>query len=285
MVLVDYNGISVGSILGQLNRGEVLSESLVKHIILNNIRTYRNRFPEDEWGQMIICLEGLSWRKNYYPEYKASRKTNREKDKYDWTEIYHLLEATADDIRDNFPYAVIKVDNGEADDIIGAITIEEMEKFGGDKVAIVSADKDFIQLHSLGDVVQYSPMQDKMVKDDNPNRYLFDHVLKGDSSDGVPNILSPDNAFTDKIRQTPMRKKKMDFLWENKDKLEDVMEESEYRNYIRNKVMIDLKLMPDDVKQSAISQLERYKYPSRGNVFNYLVDNKMNMLIECAGEF
>ena len=33
-------------------------------------------------------------------------------------------------------------------------------------------------------------MFNKMIKDDNPRRYIFDHILKGDSSDGVPNVLS-----------------------------------------------------------------------------------------------
>lgn len=285
MVLVDFNGISVGSVLGQLNKGEKLSESLVKHIILNNIRTYRNKFPVSEWGRMIICLEGRSWRRDIFPEYKAARGTNRDKDKYDWTEIYRLLEVVSNDIKENFPYAVIQVDNAEADDLIGAITIEEMGKLGADKVAIVSADKDFIQLHSLGEVVQYSPMQNKMVKEDNPGRYLFDHIFKGDSSDGVPNANSPDNTFTDKIRQKPMTKKAIESYWENRDKFQGGMDDTVYRNYIRNKKMIDLQEMPKDVYDSAITQLESYKYPMNGKVFNYLVENKMNMLIECAGEF
>ena len=37
MVLVDFNGLAIGSIMGQLNRGEELSTNLVKHIILNNL--------------------------------------------------------------------------------------------------------------------------------------------------------------------------------------------------------------------------------------------------------
>jgi hypothetical protein len=285
MVLVDFAGIAIGSVLGQLNKGEKLSENLVKHIVLNNIRTYRNRFPESEWGRLIVCLEGRSWRRDLFPEYKAARTTTKSKDKYDWTEIYRILDIVSSDIKENFPYAVIQVGNAEADDIIGALTIEEMGKLGADKVAIVSADKDFIQLHTLGEVVQYSPMQNKMVKEEDAGRYLFDHILKGDSTDGIPNANSPDNTFTDKIRQKPMRKKDMDMYWENKNDYQGGMDDLVYRNYMRNKKMIDLHEMPKDVYKSAVDQLETYKYPMKGKVFNYLIENKMNMLIECAGEF
>jgi hypothetical protein len=286
MVLVDYNGIAIGSIMGQLNRGEALTENLVKHIILNNIRLYRNKFKEDEWGKMIICCDDLSWRKSVYPEYKAARKTNRDKSKYDWSEIYRLLDIVTNDIKINFPYAVISVENAEADDIIGALTLRELDDPWGSKVAIVSADKDFIQLHMAGQVIQWSPMQQKMVKSESsPKRYLFDHILKGDSSDGVPNVLSPDNTFTDKIRQSPMTKKKMDLIWENRDTPNLGMDDNTYRNYCRNREMIDLTYTPKEIKEDSLRQLENYKYPMRGSIFNYLVENEMKMLLEVIEEF
>jgi len=285
MVLIDYNGIAVGSILGQLNRGEALTENLVKHIILNNIRTYRNKFKQAEWGQMVICCDSFSWRKNVFPEYKASRKTTRAKDKYDWAELYRLLDVVTNDIRTNFPYAVIRVENAEADDIIGAITMNELKDPWGAKVAIVSADKDFIQLHMKDEVIQWSPMQQKMVESPDPKRYLFDHIFKGDSSDGVPNANSPDNSFTDKIRQKPMRQKDIEHYWENKDTFQGGMPDEVYRNYIRNREMIDLRYTPKEIANDSITQLENYKYPSKGLVFNYLVENKMKMLLEVIEEF
>ena len=285
MVLIDYNGIAVGSVLGQLNRGEPLTENLVKHIILNNLRSYRQKFKAQEWGRMIICCDSWSWRKGVFPEYKANRSTTRAKDKYDWTELYRLLDVVTNDIKNNFQYAVISVDTAEADDIIGALTKYETDKFGGEKVAIVSADKDFIQLHSLGDVIQFSPMQQKMVESPDPSRYLFDHIFKGDSSDGVPNANSPDNSFTDKIRQKPMRQKDIDNYWDNKDKFQGGMSDEVYRNYCRNLQMIDLAHTPKEIVNDSISQLENYKYPKKGLVFDYLVDNQMKMLLEVIEEF
>ena len=124
MVLVDFNGLAIGSIMGQLSHGEELSENLVKHIILNNLRIYRNKYKESDYGKMVICCDSRSWRKDVFPEYKASRKTNRAKDKHDWPMIFDLIEDTLNDLRTNFPYAVIKVDGAEADDIIGVLTKE-----------------------------------------------------------------------------------------------------------------------------------------------------------------
>jgi 5'-3' exonuclease len=285
MVLVDFNGLAIGSIMGQLNHGEELSENLVKHIILNNLRMYRKKYPELNHGKIVICCDSYSWRKDVYPEYKASRKTNRDKDKYNWTEIFDLIESTLDDIRSNFPYAVIKIDKAEADDIIGALTINKACPLIGEDVVIISADKDFIQLQKHGHVTQWSPMFNKVVKDDNPVKYIFEHILKGDSSDGVPNVLSNDDVFVTHTRQHPMTKKKLATYWESRDKLKEVMPQHVFRNYMRNREMIDLERTPENIKQESIHQYENYKYPDKSNILNYLIENRMKMLVELAGEF
>ncbi len=285
MVLVDFNGLAVGSIMGSLNRGEGLSENLVKHIIINNLRLYRKKYSEGKYGKIVICCDSRSWRKDVYPEYKANRKTGREKDKHDWAAIFDLIDSTLNDLRENFPYAVIKIDNAEADDIIGALTVHKSIPLIGEDVVIISADKDFIQLQKHGHVIQWSPLFNKMVKDSNPQKYLFEHLCKGDTGDGVPNVLSPDNVLVDHIRQSPMTKKKMAEWWENKDKLKEVMPQEVFRNYMRNREMIDLDRTPEAIKKESIDQYENYKYPNRQNILTYLIENRMKMLIENAGEF
>ena len=285
MVLVDFNGLAIGSIMGQLNRGEELSENLVKHIILNNLRIYRNKYKEADHGKMVIACDSYSWRKDVFPEYKAARKANRESDKHDWKEIFDLIESTLNDLRENFPYAVIKIDSAEADDIIGALTAHKSD-FGGEDVVIISADKDFIQLQQYGNVTeQWSPLFNKMVKDDNPRKYLFEHLLKGDSGDGVPNANSHDNVFTTGSRQTPMTQKQIDKYWDNRDDLEMIMKPNVYRNFMRNVQMIDLTNTPDGIREAAINTYENYKYPPRTNILTYLIEHRMKMLIDSAAEF
>jgi 5'-3' exonuclease len=285
MVIVDFNGMAVGSIMGQLNRGEPLSEGLVKHIVLNNLRMYRQKYPESKYGNMVIACDSYSWRKDVYPEYKASRKTKRDTDKIDWKAIYAHIDTILQDLRENFPYAVIRIDNAEADDIIGALTIHKSEPVVGENVVIVSADKDFIQLQAYGHVIQWSPMFQKMLKEADPTKYIFEHIMKGDSCDGVPNVMSPDNSFTDKIRQTPMRMKLINEWWEHRDDLKAHMPEECYRNYMRNREMIDLHRTPEVIKSESVSLYENYKYSERSNILTYLVENQMKLLVECAGEF
>ena len=284
MVIVDFNGLAIGSIMGQLSRGEELSENLVKHIILNNLRVYRNKYPESKHGKMVIACDSYSWRKDVFPEYKAARKANRATDKHDWPMIFDLIEDTLDDLRENFPYAVIKIDSAEADDIIGALTVHKAD-FGGEDVVIISADKDFIQLQQYGHVEQWSPMFNKMIKEDNPRRYLFEHLLKGDSGDGVPNANSHDDVFTTGSRQTPMTQKAIDKYWDNRDDLEMIMKPNVFRNFMRNVQMIDLTNTPDGIREEAINKYENYVYPTRTNILTYLVEHRMKMLVDCAAEF
>ena len=284
MVLVDFNGLAIGSIMGQLSRGEELSENLVKHIILNNLRVYRNKYPESKHGKMVIACDSYSWRKDVFPEYKAARKANRATDKHDWPMIFDLIEDTLKDLRENFPYAVIKLDSAEADDIIGALTVHKAD-FGGEDVVIISADKDFIQLQQYGHVEQWSPLFNKMIKEDNPRRYLFEHLLKGDSGDGVPNANSHDDVFTTGSRQTPMTQKAIDKYWDNRDDLEMIMKPNVFRNFMRNVQMIDLTNTPDGIREEAINKYENYVYPTRTNILTYLIEHRMKMLIDNASEF
>jgi 5'-3' exonuclease len=199
--------------------------------------------------------------------------------------IFDLIEDTLNDLRTNFPYAVIKIDSAEADDIIGALTVHKSIPLIGEDVVIISADKDFIQLQSHGHVIQWSPMFNKMIKEENPRRYLFEHLLKGDSGDGVPNANSHDDVFVTAARQTPMTKKAIDKYWDNRDDLESIMKPNVYRNFMRNAQMIDLENTPDGIREAAINKYENYDYPARSNILTYLIEHRMKMLIDCAGEF
>ena len=251
---------------------------------MNHVYRDQNKYKEADHGKMVIACDSYSWRKEVFPEYKAQRKANRSKDKHDWQQIFDLIESTLQDLRENFPYAVIKIDSAEADDIIGALTVE-MSDFGGEDVVIISADKDFIQLQQYGHVIQWSPMFNKMIKEDNPRRYLFEHLLKGDAGDGVPNANSHDDVFVTAARQTPMTKKAIDKYWDNRDDLEMIMKPNVFRNFMRNVQMIDLTNTPDGIREAAINTYKNYKYPSRQNILTYLIENRMKMLIDSAGEF
>ena len=74
MVLVDFNGLAISSIMGQLSHGEELSENLVKHIILNNLRMYRknilNHSMANQSDVVIVTLGAKTYSQNTKPTVK-----------------------------------------------------------------------------------------------------------------------------------------------------------------------------------------------------------------------
>jgi len=237
-----------------------------------------------EYGQMVIaCDGGNSWRKGVFPQYKANRKKSREEGGLDWAEFFRILNMVRDEIRDNFPYKLIHIQGLEADDIIGTL-VESTQEFGkNEKVMIVSADKDFIQLQRYGNVKQFSPMTKTFRKEKSAINYLREHIIRGDSGDGVPNILSGDNTFVDGSRQKPISAKKVEQWLGEWDKLSSVMDHETYRNLQRNETLIDLSKTPDDRKAEIINTFNDAK--PRPNVLSYLITNRCTNLIECAAEF
>jgi len=117
MIILDFNALAISHIM--IEKVE-LNEDLIRHQILNNIRSYRNRF-KDEYGEIVIATDARSWRKEYYPEYKANRAKGRDKDDKDWDEIFRIITMIREEITENFPYKVIHIEGCEADDIIGQL--------------------------------------------------------------------------------------------------------------------------------------------------------------------
>ena len=231
MILLDYSQIAISNIIVQ----KLNDEDMIRHMILNSIRMYNKKY-RDQYGQMVICADGMNtWRRNYFPEYKAHRRKNRDESSQDWTEIFRILHLVRDEIRENLPYKVLHMEGCEADDIIGSLVLHTQEFGNNEPVMIISSDKDFIQLQKFDNVKQFSPIQKKLVTDDNPRAYLWNHIMRGDSGDGIPNVLSADDTFITEKSQTPLRQTKIDMWIENADKLREIMDEETYRNYQRNK--------------------------------------------------
>ena len=282
MILIDYNQIALSNIIVQ----KLNDENMIRHMILNSIRMYNKKY-RDQYGQMVICCDGPNtWRKQYFPEYKAARKKNRDDSSVDWQEIFRILNLVRDEIRENLPYKVIHLDGCEADDIIGTLALQTQE-FGKDEpVKIISSDKDFIQLHRFKNVSQFSPMQKKEVSDKNPHIYRFNHIIKGDAGDGVPNVKSADNVFIEEgLRQTPIRAKQIEEWLDNSERLSEVMDSEVYRNYQRNKKLIDLTEIPENISESIINTFNNSKKPMQMKVLNYLIKKRCNLLIESVEEF
>lgn len=278
MIIMDFNGIAFGSIMAN-GKNE---EPMIRHMVFNTIRMYKTKF-EKEYGNVVIACDGANnWRRDAYPQYKANRRKNREASTHDWDESFRILNDLRTDLMENFPYKVVHIEGCEADDIIGCL-VERSQDFGNmEDIMIVSADKDFVQLQTYGNVRQFSPLTKKFVAEQNPHLYRQTHIFKGDAGDGVPNVLSGDNTFVEGLRQTPMSKKKMNMLIDDPHSLGAEV----YRNIQRNQKLIDLRNTPYYLKHEIINNFESQDpWGNKGKVFPYLVSKQMNMLIESVEEF
>ena len=287
MIIVDLNQIMISNLMVQINGRQAveLSEDLVRHMVLNSLRGHNKKFRK-EYGEMVIACDSKNvWRREVFPNYKAGRKANREKSDHDWNAIFAMFGNIRSEIKEFLPYKVLELETAEADDIIAALVRRIQNRVGPNhlkKVLILSGDKDFIQLHNEW-VKQYNPVLNKYVgKDENPALYIKEHILKGDRSDGVPNVLSDDNVFIEGRRQKPLSRKKID-SW-----LEEVfmtMTEEEEKNYNRNKKLIDLTCIPLELEDKINNEFDNVEVATRDKILNYFITRKLKTLIEVIDEF
>ena len=287
MIIIDMNQISLASLMMHLNMTKTKEpdENMVRHMILNSIRMYRTMFS-DEYGEIILTYDSKHyWRRDFFPQYKSNRKKGREADNKDWDAIFEVLNKIKSEIKENLPYKFLEIYGAEADDIIATIckyTQTEKDRSKNEKVMIISGDKDFIQLQKYLNVKQYSPILKKLVNGSNPETYIKEHILKGDTSDGVPNVLSPDNTFTDGLRQRPLGKKKIE-AWLNMD-INDFKDEVK-RNYQRNEKLIDLSKIPNELENEIITEFRGAPHGDRSKLLNYFIKSRLKNLTETIGEF
>ena len=283
MILVDFSAIAVANIAVQ----KLNDEEMIRHMILNTLRMYRTKY-KDKYGELVLACDGPNnWRKTVFPEYKANRRKGREESTFDWNAAFTIMNNVREEIKENFPYKVLHIDGCEADDIIATVVEHTNEEFGAyEDIMIISGDKDFVQLQKYNNVSQFSPVQKKSLVEKNPRAFLLEHIMRGDASDGVPNVLSQDNVFITGSRQKPLSKKKLDTLIEDLNDGELLYAASWYRNYQRNEKLIDLSQTPSDLKNNIIQEFTTQdQWKNKASVFPYLINKRCNQLVESVQEF
>jgi len=154
--------------------------------------------------KVVIVFDGVGGsnaRRNLYPEYKANRNTNRMTN-YD---IFSSKDEEQESINNQMarliqylqclPVTVISIDGLEADDIIGYLATKFEKYDETQKVTIMSADKDFLQLVSSKTQV-YSPTKKEIYNPEEVktefgiscNNFINYKILLGDQSDNIPGI-------------------------------------------------------------------------------------------------
>lgn len=281
LIIIDLNQVMISNYMAQIgaHTNIAIDENLFRHMVLNSIRNI-NRKHSEEYGEVVIaCDSPRSWRKDIFPYYKANRKKAREKSDLDWTAVFESLNKVREELKEYFPYRVLRIEQAEADDIIGSLVRE----YHGTPILIVSGDKDFLQLQSYMNVKQFDPVRKRFLTHNNPSVFIKEHIMKGDMGDGIPNFLSKDDTFVTGGRQKPIRTQKL-YEWVKLDP-QTFGDETMYRNWKRNEQLIDLTFTPPTIHTETIKQYEEQSGKNRSKLFNYFIEHKLKNLLESIGDF
>lgn len=265
---------------------------LLLTIVMNSLKSSQKLFETDHY---VMCFDGGSWRKEYYPDYKGNREKRKElmnpKEREKEDIIHQVMDELEEYFREYTNVTVLKENKIEGDDFIARwVQLHDMENF---EHIIISRDYDFKQLVkdniSLYDPVSHTlyttngvffkdgrkPAQGQLTtelygetwkvkieeKTDKPMVFdpeweLFFKCIRGDKGD---NITSAYPRVT---------KKKMREAFENKGlvKWNNFINEKWGSNenpkhvkelYERNRLLIDLTKQPDDIKQKMDQAIEK----------------------------
>lgn len=246
------------------------------HIMFNSINKV---WREQSGSHVVVCLEGRSWRKDFYEPYKRNRqavisaKTEREQEED--AQFWQAFDELQTFFRDKTNVTTLQHGECEADDFIA----RWIQNHPNDKHIIVSSDSDFYQLLSPT-VQQYNgitqelitvegvfndkgkPVIDKKTKEPkvigDPQWLLFEKCIRGDTSDnvfsacpgarkkGTKNKVGMLEAFADKDTKGYNWNNFMLQRWVDHEDVEHRVLE----DYQRNMHIIDLTAQPDNIKQA-----------------------------------
>lgn len=272
------------TVLSMSARKETIEVDMVRHIALNILRSLRTKF-KNEYGQIVIAVDSVSyWRRDYFPYYKARRKQKREESGLDWTNIFSCMNEVKSELKDFMPYKYVEVEGAEADDIIATL----VQTFAGasEPILIVSGDRDFVQLQKYENVFQYDPVKKRFNTTDTPEAVLKEHIIRGDSNDGIPNILSPDNSLITRTKQKRITEKVISEFMDTNffATIDSDPDNPHYRNYLRNRTLIDLSKIPADIRHKILDCFESSK-PDRSKLMKYFMAKKLKQQMANLNEF
>ena len=260
---------------------------MAMHITLNSIK---KAWQDFNGTHVVFCLEGRSWRKDYYEPYKRNRQETRdamtpvqaEEDKVFW----EIFDEFKDFVTDKTNCTVMRHPQLEADDLIAGW----VQAHPNDDHVIISTDGDFAQLISPN-VKQYSgiqnitithegyfddkgkPVIDKKTKEakpaPDPEFMLFEKCMRGDTSDnvfsaypgvrkkGTKNKVGLIEAYADKDNKGYNWNNMMLQRWTDHNGVEHRVLD----DYSRNVTLCDLTAQPADIREIIDATIAQHAVP------------------------
>lgn len=224
--------------------------------------------------EVVLAVDSSnSWRYEIFPRYKEARKETREKDQtVDWDSLFREYNSFLEEIKENIPFKVLKIDRCEADDIIGVICNNVL-----DSCVVISNDEDYTQL--VSDRVQvYVPKNNSYIQCSSPERYLIKASLTGQAKDGIFNIKTPLDWPSDKRKPgfgPASAEKVLTEGYESWLKKNNLVERFEL-----NRTLLDWKKVPQDIQDSIMKEYNEYKFPNASRLYDFFKNRNWKSYIE-----
>jgi hypothetical protein len=282
MLFLDFSQLTISSVMEYFTRTKSQPGlELVRSIALSNILFHKKKlrlyYKTDQ--DIFLCIDGRTyWRRGVFPEYKRNRLKAKQDSDFDWDDFFTVFNTLKEEFIENLPFHWIEMSGAEADDIIAVL----VKHFCDPRMTnvIVSSDKDFIQLQSICPTLkQFSSWHKKFITAETVGYDFFEHIIKGDKGDGIPNIFSDDDSYMnpDKRCKT-IRNSKID-QWRNLSPEEFCINEEVLKKYRRNIQLIDLQMIPKEIETGILETLNKSK-TSQTKFFDYLSTHRLTGIME-----
>ena len=286
-MVIDLSNILHATYHGMVRFDSTLNSDLEKYamwryFLLNSIITIKTKFQPDE---LVLAIDSSSWRKKEFKYYKAQRVLAREKQTdFNYKEFIEISNGFIAEIEEFLPYKVVRVDGAEADDIIAVLVNLWRDK----NITIVSRDKDFKQLLRSPNIKMYDPIDKEFKTVECPYAYLMEHILIGDKSDGIPNMLSDDNIFVTSGKRQKSITKNVKASMSELGLEKFAIENNIIDKYERNKKLVELSKdeIPEDIWNNIIFRYN--ELDPKGDyikVLQFLQRHKIRALVDKVDRF
>lgn len=265
VLVIDNHNLMFRCIAGAWKH-DIMDENFTywKYLVINQICTFINMFKPD---RVIFAMDARNyWRKDIFPEYKATRKKGMDSSDIDFEKFFPVANEFYEELERVFPnVCFLCVERCEADDLIAVLTKHIIKR----DITVVTTDKDMYQLMKEDHYQQYDPIKKKIITVLNPQRELDVKIIMGDKGDNISAIQPRTGPAT--------AKKILDAG------LELVLEDENVKElYIRNKKLIDFDYIPDKIVGRIKKSYSDFVCGSfnGNNVFNFLMKHRLGMFID-----
>lgn len=254
------------------NAGVDMQIGMAMHTVLNSVRSV---YEKQKGTHLVVCLEGRSWRKDVFPDYKLNRKLKQlgrtQREIEDDELFFEAINDLCTFLETKTNATVLRCNVAEADDMISTWISAHPD----DKHVIISADSDFYQLIS-DNVNIYNGVTETLIttegffdskgnkilskdgseKKIDPKYELFLKCIRGDTSDNIfsafPGVREKGSKNKVGIKEAYEDMEKKGFSWNNF-MMQKWVDENGNENLVKdkyefNRMLIDLKAQPDDIK-------------------------------------